>query len=113
MQSNDAKKEGPGHIRDLLFILCYLFLVFSLLKACAAIDGLVLAGLEGNSCNSSAIITNRLIHRAGLLRLTACLAALRLVYKALFSVELLLAGSKNEFLVAIFADESLVFVHVV
>ncbi len=60
---------------------------------------------------SAAIIANCLIHRACLLRLAASLAALRLVYKAFLSIELLLAGRENEFLMAVFADESLVFVH--
>ena len=83
----------------------------SLLKASAAINRLVLAGLERNSCDSAAIIANCLIHRACLLRLAASLAALRLVYKAFLSIELLLAGRENEFLMAVFADESLVFVH--
>ena len=42
----------------------------------------------------------------------ASFAALGLVYKALRFIKLLLAGSENEFLATLFADESLVFVHV-
>ena len=77
--------------------------------------------LEGNLAGVAALGADRFEHLAGcagsgvtasvLAVGSACLASLRLVGEALFCVKLLLAGSKGEFLSAIFADQYFVAVH--
>ena len=111
MKKKSKSRLCVGSFRINLFN--QLFLILSLLKASAAINGLVLTGLERNLCNPTAIIANSFKHGIVFLGLTASLTTLRLVHKALFSIELLLSGRKNEFLIAVLADESLVFVHFV
>jgi len=93
-----------------------LLLFLSLCKTLAAVDRTVLTRLEGNSCFVATCMADSGEHLAlgsasVLLCVTASLAAQRLINKALGCVEFLLASSENEFLVAVFADESLVFVH--
>ena len=66
-----------------------------------------------NMDNEGTWFSNSFKHGIVFLGLTASLTTLRLVHKALFSIELLLSGRKNEFLIAVLADESLVFVHFV
>ena len=87
-------------------------------EAIAAVDRAVLTGLEGNLAGLSAFSADCVEHFARLTAAscaltcsTACLATLRLVGEALFSVKFLLSGSEGEFLSAILADESLVSVH--
>ena len=85
-------------------------------KAFAAINRAVLAGLKGNLRFFAAVGADRGVHLAVRLRrsfagVTAGFAALGLVHKALFRVELLLTGGENEFRAALVADQSLVFVH--
>ena len=74
--------------------------------------------LEGNLAGVSALGTNGVEHLTcaalsalGLAVCTASLTSLRLVGETLLCVKFLLAGSKGEFLSAIFADQSLVAVH--
>ena len=89
-------------------------------EALAAVYGTVIVRLKGNLACLSAVGAYSVIHLAGRALSTACLvlsaaiaASLRLVSKALLSVKLLLAGSENEFLSAVLADQSLVSVHVI
>jgi hypothetical protein len=92
----------------------------SLAEALAAVDRTVIARLEGNLAGLAALSTNCIIHLTGAAITaaasachTACLAALGLIGKAFFCIKFLLTSSKGEFLSAIFADERLVFVHVI
>lgn len=88
----------------------------------AAIYRAVIAGLKRNLAGLSAICTNCIVHltrTAVAARITVILAfvaagltALGLVCEAFFSIKLLLAGGKSEFLSAILADEGLVIKHV-
>lgn len=87
-------------------------------EAIAAVDRAVFTGLERNLAGLSAFSADCVEHLAGLAVTscaltcsTACLATLRLIGKALFSVKFLLSGSEGEFLSAILADERLVSVH--
>ena len=92
------------------------FLKLSLLcEAFAAINRPVISGLERNLAGFSAGSTNRIVHLAlgssGVFAGTAAgFASLRLICKSFFSEKVLLAGSKYEFLSAILACESFVFV---
>ena len=95
--------------------LCLLFLL--LCEALAAIHRAILARAERNLCFAAARCTGSNEHftlgpGCILTGVAASFAALGLVYKALRFIKLLLAGSENEFLATLFADESLVFVHV-
>ena len=76
--------------------------------------------LERNLAGVAALGANRLEHLTGCTRSitarilavgTAVLASLGLVGEALLCVKFLLAGSKGEFLSAIFADQYFVAVH--
>ena len=85
-------------------------------KALAAIHRAILARLEGNPGLPAAGGAHSSIHftftLGGVLTgVAAGFAALRLVYKALGSVEFLLSCGKHKFLAAFLADESLVLVH--
>ncbi len=86
-------------------------------EAIAAIYRAVAVRFERNLTRLSALCADRIVHLActvitvALTCVTACFATLRLVCKSLFSIKFLLAGSKSEFLSAIFADEGLVVVH--
>ena len=75
-------------------------------------------GLKGNLASSAAVCASSIEHltsggltTASLELRTAITASLGLMLKTLLSVEFLLTGRKNEFLSAILADQSLVFVH--
>ena len=74
--------------------------------------------LKGQLAGLAALRANSVIHLAGssvtaisLAGITAGLAALGLIGEALFCIELLLAGSENEFLSAFFTGQCLVSVH--
>ena len=83
-----------------------------------AVDGLVVAGLEGNLGGCAAVCAHCIIHfplAAALLALAvvaAILAADGLILESLLRIKLLLAGSENEFAAAVPAYQCLVFVHV-
>lgn len=107
MQKGVAKKQ--------LFVETQ-FLLLS--EAIAAIDRTIAARFERNLARFAALCTDRIVHRAvsaaggvAFTRVAAGPAALRLVCKALFGVEFLLAGSEGELLTAIFASQDLVVVH--
>src|SRR5699024_1103068 len=89
-------------------------------EAVGAVDGAILAGLEGNLAGLAAGCADGVVHlaltgagRTGavLAGVTASLAALGLVLKTAGCVELLLAGSPNKLLAAVLANYSLVFEH--
>jgi hypothetical protein len=87
-------------------------------EAVAAVYRSVVRGLEGNLSFAAAFSANCGEHFSGSLGslfscVSASLAALGFVLEAAFSVEFLFACGKNEFVAAIFAGESLVFVHLV
>jgi hypothetical protein len=90
----------------------------SVLEAFAAVDGTVVAGLKGNLAGLPALGADSVEHLAGascVAGLLACIpaitAALRLVLKALFSIELLFPGSEHEFFPTVLANECFVSVH--
>ena len=91
----------------------------SIAETIAAIDRAVVAGLEGDFAGLAAFGTDGVIHltlaaaTAGVLLagVTAGLAALGLILEPTLSVEFLFAGGENEFLTAVFADESFVLIH--
>ena len=85
-------------------------------EALAAVNGAILAGLEGNLRFLPAIRADSRMHLALRLRgvfagVAAVLAALRLIHKAFFRIEFLLTGGEHEFRATFLADQSLVFVH--
>jgi hypothetical protein len=85
-------------------------------EALAAIYRSVLTGLERYTSLAAAACANSSEHLArslcaALASCTAVLASLGLMLKALFSVELLLAGSENELIAAVLTYQCLVFVH--
>lgn len=84
-------------------------LCVSLGKAVTAVDGLILSGSERHLCLSAAFCTDAYIHLlgstpCGLLCLSALGASLRLVFKALGSVEFLFAGGKYELITAVLTN---------
>jgi len=90
-------------------------------KAIAAIHGPpVLAGAERKAGDAAAGRAGGFEHfalaaaaaAAALAGFAAILAAAGFVLEAFFSVELLFAGGKDEFVAAFLADERLVFAHV-
>ena len=96
--------------------MALLALVAHLSEALAAEHGTVGLGLEGNlslAAATGAGSGEELTGATGgvLASITAVLAALGLVLEATLSVEFLLAGSENEFVAALFANSSLIFVH--
>ena len=88
-------------------------------EAVTAVHRAVSAGLEGNLGFAAAAIADHGEHGPGsiavavlgLAGVTACLAAAGLILEALFSVEFLFAGGEDEFVSAVTASQSLVFVH--
>ena len=93
-----------------------LLCVASCLEARAAINGSVVGGLECKLCLAAALRAGSdevltLASLCVLFLVAASLAALRLVLEALFSIELLLARCKDEFLSAISACEGYVFIN--
>ena len=100
-----------------MFEMC-LFSFLHLCKAFAAIYRTVFSRLKRYSCFLAASCTSsgehfpfRLISRCILLCITAALATLRLIGEASFCVEFLFASSENEFIAAVLAYQSLIFVH--
>jgi len=88
----------------------------SCFEALAAVNGSVAAGLESELSLAATLRANchEILALASLSILSlvaACLAALRLILEALFSIELLLARRKDEFLAAISACEGYVLVN--
>jgi len=93
-------------------------ILLSLAEAFAAINRTIFAGLEGNLAGVAALGANRIVHLAGAADtagsftcVSACLAALRLVGKALLGEEFLLAGREYEFASTFLTGESFVFEH--
>jgi hypothetical protein len=98
-------------------------------EALAALNWSVSGWLERNLTGLPAICAYRIVHLTGgtvtkaafagtasgvtLTSDAAGFATLRFIRKAFFGEELLLAGSKGEFLSAIFADDGLVVVHLI
>ena len=85
-------------------------------KALAAVYGSVVVGLERNLCLFAAVCANCSKHLAVrlvciLTVVTASLASLRLVCKAVLSVELLFACCEYEICTAVLALKGLVFEH--
>ena len=88
----------------------------SCFEALAAVNGSVAAGLESELSFAATLGANchEILALASLSILSlvaACLAALRLILEALFSIELLLARREDEFLAAISACEGYVLVN--
>ena len=89
-----------------------------LCKALAAVYRSVFTRLEWNLSFLAARSTDSCEHftlwlRCILARIAAGLASLGLVYETLGSIEFLLTGGENKFSATFFADESLVFVHLI
>ncbi len=87
-----------------------------LCKAIAAVNRTIISGLERHSCLAaagSAGSSEELTGSAGsvLASVTASLAALGLVLEAALCVKFLFAGGENKLSTALFANQSLVFVH--
>lgn len=70
-----------------------------------------LAGISALGASSVIHLTCTALATLGLAVLTASLASLGLIGKALLDIKFLLTCSKGEFLSAIFADQSFVAVH--
>ena len=88
-----------------------------LLKALAAVNGPVIAGLERNLCGLSTIRANCVKHFTLPATLifagsTASFAAYGFILESFFRVELLLARGKDELRATIFAHQHFVFEHV-
>lgn len=86
--------------------------------ALAAVYRLPVSGIERNLAGFSALSADSVEHFSTalsrvLLRITARLASLGLVLKALLCIEFLLTGCEHELIPAILASQSLVLVHVV
>ena len=93
-----------------------LALLLHLSEALAAVDGTVRLGLERNlslTTAGGAGGSEELTGATGgvLAGVTAGLAALGLILEATLSVELLLTSGENELVTALFAHQSLIFVH--
>jgi hypothetical protein len=106
-QPEDVSPPGYGWIQLLLVA-----------EAIAAIDRTVIMGFKGNLACLTASGANGVIHltfgafaTSVLASLTAGLTTLGFVGETLFSIKFLLTGGESEFLSAILADQSLVFVH--
>lgn len=87
-------------------------------EAIAAIDGTVVARLEGNFAGGAAGCANGIVHGAilstggiALSGVAAGLTALGFVGETLLGVKLLLSSSEGELLAAIFADDNFVLEH--
>ena len=84
-------------------------LCFHVRKALAAINRTVFPRLKGNLAGCAAVGANSVVHFAGTASggfscATASFAALGLIDKSLFSIELLFTGCKDEFVPTILAD---------
>jgi hypothetical protein len=112
-----GNKKAPGWPGLRLKKEIYLF--FShFCKAFAAVYRAIFAWFEGDPRLFSAGGAGGYIHFSfGLCRVfalvTAAFTPLRLIDEALGSVKLLFPGGENKFSAALFADESLVFVHLI
>ena len=103
----------------LFFAQTRLALLLNLGVALAAVDGTVGLGNEGHAGGLATLGAYRFEHLTlavgvvarGLAGVAAFLAAGRLVLEALLGVESLFTGREHEFLAAVFAYKSLVFVH--
>ena len=78
-------------------------------EALAAVNRTIGLGLEGNLCLAAAACASSSEELTGatgivLTSITAGLAALGLILEATLCVELLLTGSENEFVAALFAN---------
>ena len=117
LSSINTKKAAPPLRERLLFRTNQLqSVLLHLSEALAAVHGTVGLGLEGNlrlAAATSAGSGEELTGATGsvLASVTAGLAALGLVLETTACVELLLTGGPNELFAAIFAYQSLVFVH--
>ena len=94
-----------------------LALLLHLSEALAAVDRTIALGFERNlslAAAGSAGSSEVLAGTAGsiLASVTASLAALGLILEAALSVEFLLTSGENELVTALFAHQSLIFVHV-
>ena len=100
-------------------LLCCLLLLELCSVAFAAIDRTVALRNEGNASWLATLCADGLEHftlAAGIVArclagIAAVLAASGLILETLFGVESLFTGSKDEFLAAVLAYKSLVFVH--
>ena len=90
------------------FVCFSLSLFTHLSEALAAVNGTIGLGLEGNLCLTAATCASCSEELTGtgivLASIAAGLAALGLILEATLSVELLLTGSENEFVAALFAN---------
>lgn len=117
LSSINTKKAAPPLWERLLFRTNQLqSVLLHLSEALAAVDRTVFARLEGHLAGLAAACANGVEHLAlttgsVLAGIAACLAALGLVLETTACVELLLTGGPNELFAAIFAYQSLVFVH--
>ena len=117
LSSINTKKAAPPLRERLLFRTNQLqSVLLHLSEALAAVDRTVFARLEGHLAGLAAACANGVEHLAlttgsVLAGIAACLAALGLVLETTACVELLLTGGPNELFAAIFAYQSLVFVH--
>ena len=117
LSSINTKKAAPPLRERLLFRTNQLqSVLLHLSEALAAVDRTVFARLEGHLAGLAAACANGVEHLAlttgsVLAGIAACLAALGLVLETTACVELLLTGGENELFAAIFAYQSLVFVH--
>ena len=98
-------------------MVCKLALLSHASEAIAAVNRTIGLGLKGNlslAAAGSASSGEELTGATGssLASIAAGLAALGLILETTLGIELLLAGGKNEFFTAFFADKCLVFVHV-
>ena len=89
---------------------------FVVLETSAAVDGAIVSRLERDLGGRSALGANRIKHLAvtatsGLATRAAIFAADGFILEPLLSIELLLAGRKDEILTAILAYQCLVFEH--
>ena len=105
------KQRGQTRMGLPWFVFSYSKLAVSahLSEALAAENGTVGLGLEGNLCLAAATCAGSCEELTGttgsiLASIAAGLAALGLVLEATLSVELLLTGSENEFVAALFAN---------
>ena len=112
-------RKHPGNDRGAVSCQnywCRLDLLLYFGEALAAVNGAILPGLERNLSLFAARRTDCSVELTLWLtcvfaRITTLFASLGLIYKALFTVKLLLADSENKFLAAFFADQLLVLVH--
>jgi hypothetical protein len=87
-------------------------------EALAAVHGPIIVRLERHLAGLATLCANRIIHLALTVAIAgasagipALLAALGLVLESALRIKFLFTGGKDEFLAAVFADQSFVFVH--